>query len=436
MHTMIKHLILSILIIIATFSTPPPALAEKVIDIDITDAAIKKINFAVPWFIDKGKGEVIHESGKKMANQLARGLEFHGFIRVLPPKSYGGIQKQNWTSLGVNYVVTGQYMVEGAKLVMELRLVDASTGRMLLGKRFRDKIAMKEQMVLKFCDEVILKITGTTGVSSSEIAFVSNESGHKEIYLADALGDNIRQITFHQNLAVAPRLSPDASKIVYTSYHRGNPNLYLIDFNKSSKLTKAISRRPGINYAPAWDFDGKSLVLTLSKDGNPDLYRINLDGTILKQITRNSGINVSPCFSPNGSKLAFVSDRSGEPQIYIMDMRSGSSRRLTYDGMENTTPNWSPDGKWIAYTSKTNGTYHIYKILAEGYSKPIQLTLAWGSHESPSWSPDSRQIAFTRVRNGKSQICTMSHDGSWLRVLYSRDGNLSAPQWSRRLKFY
>ncbi len=417
------------------FLAPLPLKAQQVIDIDITDAAIKKVNFAVPYFTDKNSPEQNHESGKAMADLLAKGLDFHGFINIIGPESYGGGQEQNWRMLGANYVVIGKYITEGPRLVLELRLLDASTGKMLMGKRFRDKLEKKRQMILKFCDEVIYKITGKQGVSSSKIAFVSDSSGHKEIYLADALGDDIRQITRHQHLAITPRLSPDSNKVAYTSYHNGNPNLYLIDFSKSSQLTKAISRRVGMNYAPAWSPDGSFLIVTLSKDGNPDLYKIDLDGTILKRLTTNAGINVSPSFSPDGSQIAFVSDRSGEPQIYTMELSSGRMARLTYQGQENTTPSWSPDGEWIAYTGNGDDGYQIYKIKTSG-GQPIQLTASWGSHESPTWSPDSRQIAFTRTRNNMSKLCTITSEGQWLQELFTLAGNQSSPQWSKRLKFY
>lgn len=420
---------------ILIFGTPLPSNAQQVIDIDITDAAIKKVNFAVPYFTDKNRPEQDHDSGKSMAELLAKGLDFHGFINIISPEVYGGGQDQNWRMLGANYVVIGKYISEGPRLVLEFRLVDASTGKMLMGKRFRDKREKQRQMILKFCDEVIHKITGKQGISSSKIAFVSDTSGHKEIYIADALGDDIRQVTRHQNLAITPRLSPDSNKLVYTSYHNGNPNLYLIDFTKSSKLTRAISRREGINYAPAWAPDGSFLVVTLSKDGNPDLYKIAPSGLILKRLTINAGINVSPSFSPDGSKIAFVSDRTGEPQIYTMELSSGRVQRLTYEGRENTTPSWSPDGKWVAYTGNGDAGYQIYKIKESG-GRPIQLTASWGSHESPTWSPDSRQIAFTQTRNGKSKLCTITSEGQWLQVLFVLDGSQSSPQWSQRLKFY
>ncbi|MEN8139687.1 MAG: protein TolB [Thermodesulfobacteriota bacterium] len=417
----------------------PAALrAERVIDIDITDAAIRKVNLAVPWFQDKNlaPGE-IQQSGKKMADLLSRSLEFHGFIDVVPPWEFGEASREaEWARLNVSYYINGYYQMDGGQLTMEMRLVEVNSGRMILGKRYRDRVSRQGKMIRKFCDQVILKLSGLSGISASMITFVADSSGHKEIYMTDVLGDNIRQITKHRHMAISPRLSPDGNKLLYTSYHRGNPNLYLIDFKKSAKLTRAISRRPGVNYAPSWAPDGRSLVLTLSKDGNPDLYRLNLAGEVLARLTRNSGINVSASFSPDGKQLAYVSDRSGGPQIYIMNMASGHSRRLTYEGMENTTPSWSPDGKWIAYTCRAEGTYHIFKTLAAGRSRPQQLTMAWGSHESPTWSPDGRQIAFSRKRGENNQLCAMNADGSGQRVLFSMAGNLSAPQWSKRLNLY
>jgi TolB protein len=436
-----KAALLALLVTLFSAFGALPSTAQQAIDIDITDAAIKKINFAVPYFTDKnpaaqGQGQNQDlEAGKAMAALLAKGLDFHGFINVIGPESYGGGQDQNWRLLGANYVVIGTYGNEGPRLVLELRLIEAATGRMLMGKRFRDTQDKQRQMILKFCDEVIYTITGRQGISSSKIAFVADSSGHKEIYIADALGDDIRQITRHQHLAITPRLSPDSSKLVYTSYHKGNPNLYLIDFNKSSKLTKAISRREGINYAPAWAPDESFLIVTLSKDGNPDLYKIDPEGTILKRLTINAGINVSPSFSPDGRQIAFVSDRTGEPQIYLMELESGRVQRLTYQGRENTTPSWSPDGDWIAFTGRGDDGYQIYKMRATG-GPAIQLTAAWGNHESPTWSPDSRQIAFTRTRDGKSKLCTITSEGQWLQELFTLAGNQSSPQWSQRLKFY
>ena len=410
--------------------------ANNTIEIDITDASLKKITFAIPYFKNKNQPDSQTDWAKNISSSLGRALEFHGFAKIIDPRIYGNNHHHNWLSLGVNYTILGEYKTEGKKIILELRLMDVRTGRMIIGKRFRDNGDKDFQMIQKFCDVVVYKLTGVQGISSSKITFISDQTGYKEIFVSDILGDNIEQITFHNNLCITPKLSPDNTKIVYTSYHHGNPNLYLIDFKTNKKLTRAISRRPGLNYTPAWSPNGNSLIITMSKDGNPDLYRITRNGVIQARLTENNGINVSPTFSPDGQKIAFVSDRSGRPHIYIKNLLTGHDQRLTWEGTENTTPEWSPDGDWICYTSRTEGTYHIFKIKSQPGAKPIQLTYAWGSHESPTWSPDSKQIAFTRTTKGKNSLYTMSHDGKWSRKLYSLEGNQSGPKWSKRLNFY
>ncbi len=387
---------------------------------------------AVPSFTDKERPDIVHDAGKQMADVMGRGLAFHGFVSIIDPKLYGDKQQTDWQVVGAEFVVLGQYTTKGSDVVLEIRLVNTQEGRMVLGRRYSGSWTQHRQMVLKFCDEIINHLTGEPGISLTEIAFVSDRTDHKEIYLADVLGDDIRQVTKHQNLAVSPRFSPDGLRLAYTSYHRGNPNLYVTDLSQS-KTTRAISRRKGLNMAAAWAPDGKTMAITLSKDGNPDLYLMNLQGEILQRLTANEGLNVSPSWSPDGKKLAFVSDRSGTPQIYILDIKTKAVRRITYVGNENTTPCWSPTGEWIAYTGLIEGSHHILIISPDGGS-PLQLTSGSAEHESPSWSPDGRQIAFTRRVNGTQRIYAILKNGKGLRALFDMKGDQSFPQWSPRLK--
>lgn len=408
-----------------------PVLAGKRVNLDITGAEARKVPIAVPYFQDLNRPGEIQKAGHDLAVLAGKALDFHGFLRTIPAESYGGKQDANWTSLGADYVILGQYVVMGDNVTLELRLQDVSQGKMILGRKFSMHRNQSRKTILKYCDQVVEQLTGIPGVSTTRIAFVSDRTGNKEIYLADVFGDALRQVTRHKLLSLVPRLSPDGSKMAYTSYHRGNPNLYITDLSQD-KTTKAISRRVGLNMAPAWTPDGRSMLITLSKDGNPDLYQMNMDGSIVRRLTANSGINVSPCFSPDGGQVAFVSDRTGRPQVYIMDYNSGSTRRLTYQGNENTTPAWSPDGKWIAYTSLYEGSYQLFKISPDG-GAPIQLTATGGDHEAPSWSPDSRQIVFSRSIGNTKKLYAIFHNGQEMRQLYSFDGNQITPQWSSRI---
>jgi TolB protein len=403
--------------------------AQGRIDIDITSAELRKVPVAVPYFINPTSGK-FDARGSGMADLLGRALEFHGFLKVIPAGTYGGGQENNWLALGAEFAVLGKYSVEGSNLVLEIRLNDILSGRMILGRRYRGTFDKERTMILKFCDEIIEQMTGEKGVSQTSIAFVSTKKGIKEINLVDVLGDNLKQITRHNKLAVSPRFTPDSKYLSYTSYHRGNPNLYLTDLAQD-KVTKPISQRAGLNMAPAWHPDGKTMAITLSTEGDPDLYLMNREGKILDRLTREEGINVSPSWSPDGNRLAFVSDRSGSPQIYVMNMKNKAVKRVTYLGNYNTTPAWSPKGDLIAYSGNYESQYQIYVVDPDG-TRPTRLTQTWGNRESPSWSPDGRQIVYSRKRNDELKICAVFSNGAQERVLFDWDGDESMPQWSPR----
>lgn len=400
------------------------------IDVDISSAELRKVPVAVPYFTRGQKDGKAEDSGKEMASILAAALEFHGFISIIPASSYGGGQDNDWLALAADFTVIGTYSIENEITVLEIRLIDISTGRMILGRRYRGTAEKVPTMILKFCDEIINKMTDEPGVSRTKIAFVSEKDGVKEIYLADLFGNNPRQVTRHRKIAVSPRFTPDGLFLSYTSYHRANPNLYLTELAQD-RITTPISQRKGLNMAPAWAPDGKTMAITLSSGGSPDLYLLNREGEIIEQLTKNAGINVSPSWSPDGERLAFVSDRSGSPQIYVMNIRTRSVNRITYVGNYNTTPAWSPKGDLIAYSGHHENRYHIFVIPPEG-GRPTRLTRTWGDHESPSWSPDGRQIVFSRNRNGEQKICAIFKNGAGLRVLFDWEGNESMPQWSPR----
>ncbi len=415
----------------------PPLLgldqAKARVYLDITSPELRKISLAVPPLIDQAQPEKLQPDGREMADIMGRALEFHGFVRLLDPKLYGERQEANWNRHGAEFVVLGRYQGSGDDFSLELRLLDIGEGRMIHGRRYQAPRGRARELLLRFCDEVVEVLTGARGVSQSMIAFVSDAGGHKEIHLADVLGDNVRQVTRHKYLALAPRFTRDGNGLAYTSYHRGNADLYLTDI-RELKSTRAISRWLGLNITPSWLPDGDRMVLTLSRDDNPDLYLTENDGRIIRRLTHGEGLNVSPSFSPDGHRLAFVSDRSGSPQIYVMDLRTMAVQRLTFQGNDNTTPSWSPDGRWIAYTGRVEGVLHIMMIRPEG-GPPVQVTRSWGDHETPSWSPDNRQLVFSRKRHDREEICAIFTNGSGLRVLFSNEpGNHSMPQWSPRLE--
>ncbi|VAW35878.1 Tol-Pal system beta propeller repeat protein TolB [hydrothermal vent metagenome] len=426
----ISSVILALLFL--TISGIRPAAA--MVYLDITSADLIQMPVAVPAFVNKNAPDKITAKGRRMADLAGRALALHGFISIVPAGSYAEGRGVDWQKAGADFVMLGSYNRDKTGLVLEIRFIDLSNKRMIVGKRYHAPRSKGSLMIRKFCDEVIYKLSGRRGISNTEIAFVSDGSGYKEVYVADILSGKARQITRHHDITVSPRFTPDGRRLVYTSYHRGNPDLYITNLAQS-RFTRALSWRKGLNLAPSWAPDGKTMLITLSKDGNPDIYLLTSRGRIIRRITKNDGINVSPSWSPDGRHFAFVSDRSGTPQIYTMDVKTGITTRITYQGAENTTPAWSPSGTEIAFTGRVDNTHQIYIINANG-GQARQLTKYWGDYESPSWSPDSRQLVFSRQRGGRKELCRIFIKGHKVIPMFKNlKGNQTFPQWSPRLPY-
>ena len=74
------------------------------------------------------------------------------------------------------------------------------------------------------------------------------------------------------------------------------------------------------------------MAMVLSKDGNPDIYLMDLATRQLTNITSNYAIETEPAWMPDGKSLLFTSDRGGKPQIYRYDLASGATERITFRG--------------------------------------------------------------------------------------------------------
>ena len=418
----------ALLVVIVSLSSFSSASAERIY-LDITASEMRKVVVAVPSFTDNS-GTSNSPTGRAIADLLSRGLAFHGFIQIVDPTSYGANRDADWKSLGADYVVLGKYISDGEGITLEARLLDVIENKVLAGRRYTGAVVQKDEMTLRIVDALIEEFTGEPGISRTSIAYISDASGRKEVYITDVLGRSVRRVTRHNHLCVSPRFTPDGRYLAYSSYHHGNQDLFITELNQT-KVTRVLSRRKGMNLAPAFSPDGKTMVLTLSKGDSPDLYLLDRKGGIIEQLTKRSGINVSPSFSPDGKSLAFVSDRSGRPQVYIMDLLSKRVQRLTFQGPENAEPCWSPAGDKIVYTGLTDGQYQIFTIPVNG-GTPTRVSSGSGDFESPTWSPDGKQIAFSRKGAGGQHIYSVFSNGRGQRRLFQIEGLQSYPQWSPR----
>ena len=85
-------------------------------------------------------------------------------------------------------------------------------------------------------------------------------------------------------LLLTPRFSPAAQEVAYLSYNNTVPRVFLLDLNNG--LQKILGDFPGMTFSPRYSPDGKKLVMSLARNGNTDIYEINLETKKLERLTK------------------------------------------------------------------------------------------------------------------------------------------------------
>ncbi|UCD33998.1 MAG: Tol-Pal system beta propeller repeat protein TolB [Desulfobacterales bacterium] len=407
--------------------------------IDITNPFLRKIPIAIPVFKKMSLDHATAKLSKETSDLLSTTLEFTGYFKIMDRDAFlldpqnaaasSAVKFHNWTSIGAELLVTGGVAIKDNRLEIELRVYDTFKEHMLVGKRYKAGLVDKRKIIRRFCSELIYILTGDRGIFDSKIAYVSTNSGHKEIYICEFDGYNPKRLTNHKSITLSPAWSSDGKWLAYTSYLKGKPDLYIKHLTENRR---SVIAKEGINISPAWVPGEFRLTATLSFSGDPEIYLLTGTGKMIKRLTKKRGIDVSPTWSPDGKKMAFVSKRSGSPQIYIKDIDSGRVNRLTFEGHYNTQPSWSPKGDRIVYSGMKQGRSDIYVIASDGQNL-VQLTHNEGNNESASWSPDGSLIVFSSTREGPSRIYVMTAFGTDQRRLIAFPGEQTEPQWSPRL---
>jgi Tol biopolymer transport system component len=179
-----------------------------------------------------------------------------------------------------------------------------------------------------------------------------------------------------------------------------------------------------------------NLVFVSDRDGNPEIYSCNDDGSNIHRLTNDAGTDDQPAWSPDGSQVAFVSNRSGSFEVYTMNADGSNLVRKTFSESNSQNPTWSPDGTRIAYSTLSNGSANIWQVGTSNGS-PSLLFEAPGWDDQPAWSPDGNTIALASDWNAYDfvyDVFTISAEGTNFTCLtgYSIFDHLDYlhPSWS------
>lgn len=412
-----------------------------------TGLGVEKVRLAAADFKastqDPKNGQLLQVFNDTLWNDLNNAGIFDMVSKSFYPLGQVGtpadIKFDAWSSPPPNAAMLafGNLGASGNNMTVQGWLYDVKnvTSPQVLGKQYQDAATPDAARLTahKFADEIIFRLGGgIPGIAESSIFFVSSRSGHKEIWGMDYDGNNQHQITHLGTISLSPRISPDGSRLAFSSLTRTGWEILMY----SMELNRLVSfpRFGGTNLSPAWSPDGTKIAFSSSRSGDPEIYVMDQSGAGLKRLTAYKGPDVSPAWNrKTGAQIAWVSGRTGLPQIYTMESDGTNVQRLTEEGYA-VSPAWSPNGQfllfsWIRhYGPGAPGGDDIY-IMDLASKQFVQLTHEQGRNDFPYWSPDGRHIVFQSNRSGKEEIWTMLADGTQQKPL-TFTGSNTQPNWS------
>lgn len=273
------------------------------------------------------------------------------------------------------------------------------------------------------------------------ITFQSTRSGRTcdQQFVMRPDGSGLKQVSNGTGKTTCGWFLPDGGKLLFASSHaadtacppRPDPSkgyvwgIDAFDIYSVNRDVSGLKRITNYNTYTAegvLSADGKRFVFTSLKDGDLDIYTMNIDGTDVRQLTHQPGYDGGPWWSPDGTKIAYRAYHPTDPkelqdyrdllqqhmirpnkmELWIMDADGGNQRQITSLGGANFGPSWTPDGKRIVFSSNhknpRSGNFDLYLVNADGTGLE-QITASPAFDGFPMFSPDGKQLLWASNRH-------------------------------------
>ncbi|WP_246562580.1 Tol-Pal system beta propeller repeat protein TolB [Rickettsiella endosymbiont of Dermanyssus gallinae] len=352
------------------------------------------------------------------------------------PYTLSQVSASYWRNKKFDDVVVGQIQtISQGQYRVRFSLVNVAQGQSqaLIQQEFTANEAQLRRLSHHISDLIYEKLIGLKGVFSTRIAYIlvtdkNSRNRRYSLQVADMDGYNAKSLLISTQPIMSPAWSRDGKRLAYVSFEKVLPRIYIQQVNTGAR--ELVSSYSGINGAPAWSPDDKTLALALSKDSAaPKIYLMDLANKKLRQITFGPSIDTEPSFSKDGRSLLFTSDRGGAAQIYQLALRSGVVRRVTFDGNYNARASFANDGKTIVVLNQEQGSYNI-AVQDLDDDNTLQILTHSGYDASPSFAPNGQMLLYESKPGNRSMLGMVSVDGRINLRLPTPQGDVQDPTWS------
>ncbi len=333
---------------------------------------------------------VVTGSPAALQNLASRAFDAHGRYRRV---ASGGAFALDFTAAGADSVTV---TISKASSVVHRETVSGSS---------------LNNALLRAADVAVVKTSGgLRGFFAGKLAFVSERGGQQTIMTSDLFFGEVQSHPVQGKQIIGPRWAPDGSKIIFTSYRTGFPDIYVLDL-RARKLDTFISVK-GTNSGARYSPNGQRIAVVMSGTGNPEIYVGNATIPIRGQrLTNNQSVEASPCWSPDGGRLVFTSDAAGGPQLYLMSAAGGAMQRVpTNVSRYCAEPDWSvADPKKIVFTAGVGKGYQV-AVFDFGSGGAKVVSQAPTDAVEPVWTADGRHVICTFRSSSSSALSLLDTD--------------------------
>lgn len=274
-----------------------------------------------------------------------------------------------------------------------------------------------------------------------------------QIFTMNVDGTNKELVSTGKGRTTCPYYYSDGKRLLYASTHLNDVNcppppdrskgyvwklydsfdIFLKDDDKLTQLTNT----PGYDAEATISPKGDKIVFTSLRDGDPEIYTMNLDGSDQTRLTFKKGYDGGPFFSPDGSKIVFRASRPvteeemadyndlvenglvrpSALEIFVMDADGKNMKQITQLGKASFAPFFHPSGKKIIFSSNYNGDtprdFNLFMINIDGTGLEC-LTYNPSFDGFPMFSPDGKYLAFGSNRFNKKESDTNIFIAEWV----------------------
>lgn len=271
--------------------------------------------------------------------------------------------------------------------------------------------------------------------ASTDILFMSDRDGNREIYVMNADGNNVRRLTDHPAEDTEPTWSPNGQQIAFASNRDGEFAVYIM--NKDGSNPRRLSPDVG-SYAasPSWSPDGTRIAYVSNALGTSQIHIIGLDGSEDRALTQRSYESIDPTWSPDGETLLFASNPNGNFELFIVRRDGTGMRQITNDStMDSDSPAWSPSGDLVVFAANSARLGELYVMNSTGSDVRVLVSTENAIISSPTWSPDGQSIVYSLYISDLHSLQRVYKDGFGLESLDTRSGNSSFPSWATPVQY-